>query len=243
MTFKQFIKAVFMAPFWVIMGDFGWVGGIGAQSAAKDQQKWDMLALLRQQQMYKEQKRLNEPFYNAGIGSLGSLSAAINGTVDPNTGRSWTPETGAGFKWQEDQLNKNLNKRLSSLGRSDSTFGLNAATDAKRALYASEYDKQLGRLGDMVNIARGGANALSSAAGNYGNNTSGMLGDIGANNSNAKLAYYSSLANSMSKNAANAGKLASGGLFGSSSSGSPSQSYGVLQGDENNQFGSNPWFE
>jgi len=223
---------------------FDFLGAIGAGSAAKKQKEMDMLALIRQQQMFNYAKKLNQPFYDAGLPALGSLEAATTGTVDPNTGRSWTPTDSPAYKWQQDQQQKTLDRRLSSMGRSNSTFGINAATEASGNLAASEYDRQLNRLSNMVNIGRGGAAALTGAGQHYGDVTSQGMNQMGENAANSTLAKYMLWASSLNKLGENAGKAYTGGLFGAGSGGGGS-SFGVNAADMNappSDFGSGNWF-
>lgn len=144
-----------------------------AQGSAKRQE----LALLREQFNY--QKELNKPFYDAGLPGFKSYASAITGGIDPNTGRTWTPTTSPAFQWEQQQANKGLNRSLRALGRSNSTFGANATSESNRNLAASEYDRQLGRLADLTNIARGGASSLSNASTNYGARGGSALSDLG----------------------------------------------------------------
>lgn len=85
----------------------------------------------------------------------------------------WTPRESPMYRWQAQQLEKNLGRQLSARGRSNSSFGVNAFREGYQALAAQEADKQYGRLLDLVNIGRGAAgnvsNAGASAASNAGN--------------------------------------------------------------------------
>ncbi len=224
--------------------------GIDQQTAASNR------ALNLSEQQYAYEKKLQEPFYNGGLQSFGTLAATINGKPfqynDPNyteltqsdldgLSNEWikkqglpdprqhdyrtTPELLAGnpygnkgakfyrgpngeitdkppqvtaqafnpaetpaFKWQAQQQDQLLGRNLRSLGRQNSTQGMNAMGVAKNNLIASEYDKQLGRLADMTNIARGGASTLAGASSNFSTQAGNNLQAAGANAANASLA-------------------------------------------------------
>lgn len=147
-----------------------------AGKAAKSQAQNE---LQLKQEQFDYQRQLQQPFYDEGLPAFRSLSSAVNGTVDPATGRTWTPTNSPAYEWQRQQTEKNMGRKLRALGRENSTFGLNAMTESNRNLAASEWDKQIGRLADMSNIARGGASALAGISGNrvnsIGDYTNGML--------------------------------------------------------------------
>lgn len=116
------------------------------------------------------------------------MTSAITGKPSPTTGKVWTPETTPAFQWQQAEQEKALGRSLRALGRESSTFGQSARTRGTQSLLASEYDKQLGRLADLTNIARGGASSLAGASTGYTQNVMGGLGQIGAVGAQSALA-------------------------------------------------------
>jgi len=104
------------------------------------------------------------------------LIAAYRGPDGTYTGQppviSWTPTESPAYKWQQEQANKNNSRTLRALGRENSSYGMGEQFKTQQNLAASEYDRQLGRLADMTNIARGGASALTGASNTYGTQAS-----------------------------------------------------------------------
>jgi hypothetical protein len=131
------------------------------RKAVEAAQEAQNAAFARESGLQQESAARFKPFYDQGLAGFTSYASAINGTVDPTTGRSWTPESSPAFDWQQQQAMKQQNRQLRALGRSNSTFGMNARNDLYNKLYSSEYDKQLGRLADLTNIGRGGASSLA----------------------------------------------------------------------------------
>jgi uncharacterized membrane protein YebE (DUF533 family) len=84
--------------------------------------------------------------------------------------------------------------------------------DQNRNLAASEYDKQLGRLADLTNIARGGASSLAGASTGYTNAAGQNITNMGNNQANASLAGGMLKQNSLYNNQQNGMSLANLGL-------------------------------
>lgn len=146
----------------------------------------DANRLAREQFDY--QKEIAKPFYEEGLPAFREMTSAITGKPSPTTGKVWTPETTPAFQWQQAEQEKALGRSLRALGRESSTFGETARTQATQSLLASEYDKQLGRLADLTNIARGGASSLAGASTGYTQNVMGGLGQIGQVGAQSALA-------------------------------------------------------
>lgn len=125
---------------------------------------------------------------------------------------TWKPQDTEAYKWQNEQLDKNMGRSLRALGRSNSTYGMNAMSDAKKGLAASEYDKQLGRLADLTNIARGGASTLANASTGFTNAAGQNMLNNGTNMANASLAGGMLKQNSLYNNQQNGMSLANLGL-------------------------------
>lgn len=178
-----------------------------AESAAQGQ------ALDLEREQFEYQKRLNEPFYNMGLPGAASYASAILGKPQQYTDLSgnkltapvWTPQENPAYKWQQQQMEKNTLRSLRALGRSNSTYGMNALTEGNRNLAATEYDKQFGRLADLANVARGGASSLAGSSSQFANNAGNIITNSGENQANAYLAN-----GLMKTNAINSGV---GGLF------------------------------
>lgn len=102
--------------------------------------------------------------------------------------KEFNPTETDAYKWQQSQMEKDTGRTLRSLGRANSTYGMNVMADQNRNLAASEYDRQLGRLADLTNIARGGSSALAGAASGYANSAGQKIMDGGNNQANASLA-------------------------------------------------------
>lgn len=116
-----------------------------------------------------------------------------NGGISTNAppilqSKEFNPTETPAFRWQQSQMEKNTGRTLRSLGRANSTFGMNVMGDQNRNLAASEYDRQLGRLADLTNIARGGASSLAGAASGYADSSGQKIMNNGNNQANASLA-------------------------------------------------------
>lgn len=189
------------------------------------------------QEQFDYQRELNQPFYDEGLPAFRSLASAVNGTIDPATGKTWTPTTSPAFDWQKSQLEKNMGRKLRALGRENSTFGLNAMGDAYNNLYSNEYDKQIGRLADMSNMARGGASTLAGISnqrvGAISDYTNGML----AGNLIKQQGYNNAIQTGLSGINAAAGLYKQPSVSQGNSLQGAGNSYGVLQSDEGYRWG------
>lgn len=168
-------------------------------------------ALQLQREQFEYQKKLNEPFYNKGLSGFEQYASAITGKPGPD-GKVWSPTETPAYTWQKQQLDKNMGRTLRSLGRENSTYGMNVVGDQTRSLEAGEYDKQLGRLADLTNIARGGASTLTSSSGTYGANAGNMITANANNQANASLAGGLMQQNNLYNNNQNLMSLANLGL-------------------------------
>jgi len=173
-----------------------------AQSAVDQQTVASDKALALQKEQFDYQKQLNQPFYDKGLEGFNAYSKNIMSSVDSNG--NFNPEQSDAFKYRE----KDLGRTLRSLGRSNSSYGIGVRDRAA----ADEYDKQLSRLGDLTNIARGGASSLGSASGSYSTNASSSLNNSSANSANATLAGGMMEQNSLYNSQQNLGSLANLGI-------------------------------
>ena len=167
-----------------------------ADDASKRQASSAKTALELEKEQFEYQKQLNEPFYNMGLPAAASYASAITGEPQKyvgldgveRTSEVWRPEETDAYKWQQSQMEKNTNRSLRAMGRYNSTYGMDAITKGNRDLAASEYDRQLGRLSDLTNVARGGASSLSALSGQYANNAGTNIVNSGNNQANSMLA-------------------------------------------------------
>lgn len=135
----------------------------------------------------------------------------VESTPTVTTG-PWTPQETEAYKWQQQQMEKNTSRSLRAMGRYNSTYGMDAITKGNSNLAASEYDKQLGRLADLTNVARGGASSLSSMAGQFANSASNNIINSGNNQANATLAGGMMQANAINNGVSGLYSLANMGL-------------------------------
>jgi hypothetical protein len=167
-----------------------------AQDAAKTQAASSANALDLEREQFEYQKQLNEPFYNMGLPAAASYASAITGKPQTFTGLDgkeqtagvWTPQETEAYKWQQRQMEKQTGRSLRAMGRYNSTHGMDAIAKGNSNLAADEYDKQLGRLADLTNVARGGASSLSSMSSQFANNAGNNIINSGNNQANATLA-------------------------------------------------------
>lgn len=154
------------------------------KKSAKQALRTQQAAADREYGLISENKEMMRPFYDLGLPAFKSYASAVSGGIDPNTGKAWTPTVSPAYKWQQEQANKATSRSLRALGRQNSTFGMNTIANSNRNLAADEYDRQIGRLADMTNIARGGASQLAGQNQNLGSS----LVRMGDNKANYQLA-------------------------------------------------------
>lgn len=204
------------------MGDIvsGGITYLGMNQAGKSMKSGANNQIALEREMFNYSKGLQKPFYDLGLPAFKSYASAITGTIDPNTGKTWTPETSPAYQWQKQQGEQNLSRSLRALGRSNSTYGMNATGDFNRNLAGAEYQNQLARLADLSNIAQGGASDLSSLATGYGQRQGQNILNRAENEAQLQLAKYAtlgkmggSLTNKMATGAAAPGGFSMGSLF------------------------------
>lgn len=139
-------------------------------------------------------------------------SGEIVDKVPTVTAQAFQPQDSPAFQWQKERTLADLGRTLRMQGRSNSTAGLNATGRVLGDLNASEYDKQLGRLADLTNIARGGASTLAGASAGFTNAAGSNLLNMGANQANATLAGSALRQNNLYNNQQSAMSLANLGL-------------------------------
>jgi hypothetical protein len=117
------------------------------------------------------QQKINPGKYASGRDYYVGPDGQITDAPPQTTTSAFNPQETDSYKWKQQQMEKNTGRTLRSLGRSNSTYGMNVMADQNRNLASTEYDTQLGRLADLTNIARGGASSLASASTGALNNT------------------------------------------------------------------------
>jgi len=185
-----------------------------------------------QREIYNDTKDRFAPYMAVGPGALSRMDAMnsgegiasdaqyqkylaeLNGMADPT---KYLTDANAIYdnpiyKFQRDEANKNLSRSLRSLGRENSTYGMNAigkqnnqlAADSMNQLigldnskfsrlsglagtrYASLAD-QYNRLRDLAGSGQAAAGLTSNAASNYGSNVSSTLANMGNTIGNSAL--------------------------------------------------------
>jgi len=192
-------------------------------------------ALQLQRDQFEYQKSLQQPFFDTGKPAFDAYAKEVMTGVGKDG--SFTPKESDSYKWQLEQANKNNSRILRALGRENSSYGMGEQFKSQQGLAATEYDKQLARLADLTNIARGGASSLASASSGFtnaagqtilgeGNNLSSLYTNLGENVANSNLAGGMLKQNSMFNAQQNMGSLANLGL----------KAYDTFKNNNNNNF-------
>lgn len=198
----------------IVGGGLNMIASSNASSSAADASKQasetqaasakDALGL--QQSQFDYSKKLNEPFYNMGLPAAATYAATINGAPQTykdlngveHTANAMVPQETNAYKWAQSQGEKQTGRSLRAMGRYNSTYGMNAIANGNNNLAANEYDKQLARLSDLTNVARGGASSLSGLSTNFANSAGANMINSGNNQANATLAGGLAQSNALS---------------------------------------------
>lgn len=148
-----------------------------------------------------------DPGYKQGQ----TLYRAPDGSVTdkpPVLSANYQLDNDPGFQWR----NKQLDRSLRSLGRSNSTYGMQAKADFS----GNEYDRSLSRLATLAGFGQGTAGNVAG----QGNQAAGQIAGVNTNTANSLGNLYSQRGSlytdySPLNTALNAGKLyvAGGGTF------------------------------
>lgn len=141
-----------------------------------------------QERIYNQQRQDYQPYMDMGTQGIGAYNSFVN---NPNAYLS-TPA----YQWQQQQIDKNMNRQLSARGRSNSTYGMNSLANAYGELGTREYQNAYNRMLDPIKIGQGAASAAGSAGQNYGGAVqSGAynLGNIYAQQGNNQASLYGNL--------------------------------------------------
>lgn len=197
-------------------------GADAAENAANIQAASAQSELDLKKQQFDYQKEINQPFYDKGLAGFEAYQKNVMSGVDANG--NFNPTQSDAYKFQE----KDLGRTLRSMGRSKSSYGMNVMNRAA----ATEYDKQLSRLADLTNIARGGASSLGSASGAYATGAGNTLQNMGDNQANATLAGGMMQQNSIYNGINSATSLGNLGLkaYGAYNQAQPAQGWSTTGG-------------
>lgn len=146
-------------------------------------------------------------------GGAGKYKTALEGF---NQNFTFNPDDPA-YKYQMTEAEKSINRSLAARGLYDSRVGINALSDADRAITASEVDKQYNRgysnLNDLYNMSM----QMGSVDYNklldlvkVGTGAGATAGGLGNQSANALTSSYNQVANTSNLNAANNASLWSG---------------------------------
>jgi len=153
---------------------------VGANKASKATQQGikaasatEAAALAQQKEIYDQQRADAKPYMDLGSTGVESYNKF---TSDPTSYMN-----SPAYEWQQGQIDKNMGRTLSSLGRRNSSYGMGALATAKGNLAAQEYDAAYNRMLDPIRIGQtalastnqAGAN-MQTNYGNYGNNIAGL---------------------------------------------------------------------
>jgi hypothetical protein len=157
------------------MGSKEQAGGI--ESAANTQAAASAASIASQEKMFDRSIELQEPFRQAGMEALPSLSALSRGDITK------TPQ----FLLQQQEGTEAIDKAAAARGGFGSTSTVRSIGEFNRRLLGSESDKQYGRLLDLVNIGRGAATNQGSAAMATGAGISQTQSQAGTNLANLQF--------------------------------------------------------
>jgi hypothetical protein len=158
--------------------------------------------------------QLQRPFHELATNALPDFSKLLSPDVSPGL-RNRADQLGGlfdritdfqvdpndpAFKFREEQLNRQLNRRLAGAGKFDSRQGLDVIRDANLALTGSESERQFSRLGktlglggaflgDMSNLENIPFNRLLQAINLGRGATAGAAGQIANTGSNLSNIY------------------------------------------------------
>jgi len=157
---------------------------------------------------YRDKQKYNEAgtYYRDAQGNITDQAPPMMQS------EAFNPTETDAYKWQQSQMEKNTGRTLRSLGRANSTYGMNVMADSNKNLAASEYDKQLSRLADLTNIARGGSSSLASASAGFSTGAGNNLTNQGNNAANASLGIGMANQNKMYNSQQSMNSLANLGL-------------------------------
>jgi hypothetical protein len=155
------------------------IGGMASNRAAKTQAQAAREGGEAQERMFERQVELQEPWRQAGINALGKLGTGFSGQVD------LTQDPGYGFRMSEGM--KALERSLAARGVLSSGNILKGAQRFGQDLASQEYQNAYNRALTQYNttaalagVGQTATNALTGAAGQYGQNASEAIQNAAA---------------------------------------------------------------
>lgn len=127
----------------------------------------------------------------AGQGSAGSMGGSVAGgatggtsqfALTPYTGKTMDISASPLFKWQQQQMQENVNRGLAARGYGSSPAGAAILADEYSKLLGAETDKTYNRLASMVGMGAGMPGATGGTA--VGTQMANIPGNVASNLSN-----------------------------------------------------------
>jgi len=129
-----------------------------------------------------------DPEYKAGSTQYRAPDGSIVDAA-PMLSAEYNPQESPGYQWQLQQGQKQLDRTLRSLGRSNSTYGMQQQGNFIQNLNANEYDKGINRLATLAGFGQGtNANVAGS-----GNQAAGQIAGVNTSTANSLGNLYSQL--------------------------------------------------
>lgn len=91
---------------------------------------------------------------------------------------SYNFQASPSYQWQKEQGLKDLGRSLRALGRSNSTYGMNARGRFLNELNANEYNTGLNRLASLAYGGQGTASNIAASGGNAAGQTAGVNANL-----------------------------------------------------------------
>ena len=121
-----------------------------------------------------------DPGYVAGKDQYRAPDGSIVDSA-PMLSAEYQPQESPGYQWQLQQGQKQMDRTLRSLGRSNSTYGMQQQGNFVQNLNASEYDKGINRLANLAGFGQG---TNSNVAGS-GNSAAGQIAGVNTTTANS----------------------------------------------------------
>lgn len=181
-------------------------------------------SLALQESMYNKGQADFKPFLEAGTGALSRLQSLEDSGIgtDPEYqkyladmkdiayGKPGDIYNDPVYKFQQEEASRDLSRKLRSMGRENSTYGMNALGRQSNQLAVDQYGRITGdrfsrlsglagtrystlmdkynRLRDLAGSGQAAAGMTANAGANYGQSASNTLSSLGANQASATLA-------------------------------------------------------
>lgn len=145
-------------------------------------------ALELQKYMYEKGIDLNKPFYDPVVGGKvpDLLTSAVTG--QPSNGVSYDYRESPVAKYALEYGGRDLMRGLGARGLAGSGLAPYKMGQLSSEIYANDYDKQIGRLSGLVDMARGTSNTMTNLGQNYATQGANININAGDNLGNAAMA-------------------------------------------------------